>query len=73
MISGLERPRPFDGRPDAHLHEDSKMVDTADKKLVFKDYPASRPGPITYAVIAGVIVLYIAVAHGSEVKALLGF
>ncbi len=49
------------------------MTDTADKKFVFKDYPASRPGPITFTVIAALIGLYIAVVHGDEVKAFFGF
>ncbi len=53
--------------------EDPIMTDTPAKKPVeFRDYPASRPGLITYTVIFLLVVLYIGVAHGDGVKAMFG-
>ena len=50
------------------------MTETPGKKLTdFPDYHASRPGPLTFAAVIAVIGLYVAVAHGDQVKALFGF
>ena len=49
------------------------MTETPVKKFAdFPDYPASRPGPLTFAAIAAVIGLYGAVAHGEQIKTLYG-
>lgn len=49
------------------------LFDSKTKHLNFPDYPASRPGPLTYATIVALLVLYMGVAHGDQIKALFGF
>jgi hypothetical protein len=50
------------------------MTETPGKKFAdFPDYPASRPGPLTFAAVVALIGLYVAVAHGEQIKTLFGF